>query len=219
MDGNPSKCTFRLNPDAIQSHERPCYGKRCGTRRSPQTVIEHVGGRSPRKPVVEVPKHHNRCVSDGIEIVQDLPHLKPAFVNTEAKVGCEHVQQRAANINCRRQRPASFAPFHRQIDPMNLHDGMSGQERVAEAFRHGFSRTLSCRPERALITIERRENNWRPRFQSNAGWIRELLQRDDVRVEVGDHCRHTIGIVPSVPPHARVHVVGCDPKRRMLVPP
>ena len=214
VDRDPSKRRSRVNPDAIQRDEWPRDWKCRGTRRPSHAAIEHVRGRPSWEPVIEVAKHDNRRIANGIEIVQDLPHLKSAFVNAQAEMCREHVQGRAAGIDRRRQRATRLAALHRQIDAMHFHDGMARKQRVAEAFRHGLPRPVSCRAQRALIAIERREDDGRARFQCDAGWVRELLQRDDVRVQLPNHGRHAIRIVTSVSPHTCVHVVGRDPERR-----
>jgi hypothetical protein len=213
MDSDPSKCTSGVYPDAIQCNNWPGYRKRCGAWRPPQATIEHVRRRPSREPIIEVAKHDNQRIANRIEIVEDLPHLKSSFVNAKAKVCREYMQQRAADIYRRGQRAARFAVVHRQIDATDLHDGMTCEQRVAEAFGLGLSRPLPCRAQGTLVAIERREDDGRARFHCNAGWIGELLQRDDVRVQFPDHRRHAIRIVPSVPPHTRVYVVGRDPKR------
>ena len=189
-------------------------GNVAGRGGDPRRSIEHVRGRAPGQPVIEVAKHDDSRIADRIEIVQDLPHLKSAFVDAKAKVCREHVQQRAPDINRRRQRPSCFAALHRQVDAMDLHDGMTREQRVAEAFCFCLSRPLPCRAQRALIPIERGEDDWRARFQCHAGWIGELLQRDDVRVQLRDHGRHPIGVLTPIPAHTGVYVVGRHPERR-----
>ena len=89
---------------------------------------------------------------------------------------------------------------------------MPREQRVAEALRHRLPR----RAERALVAIERREDDGLARFERDAGRIGELLQRDDVRVQLADDRRDAIRIVTSVGPDARVHVVGRDPESRAL---
>ena len=71
---------------------------------------------------------------------------------------------------------------------------------------------LPRRAERTLIAIQHRQDHGTACFQGDAGRIRELLQRDDVRVELADDRRDAIGIVASVGADARVHVVGGDAK-------
>jgi hypothetical protein len=97
---------------------------------------------------------------------------------------------------------------------MHLDDGMAREQGVAKAFRNGLSRPVPCRAERALIAIERRENDRCPCFQCDAGWVREFLQRNDIGVQLGDDGRDAIRIVTPVSPHTRVHVVSRDSKRR-----
>ena len=75
--------------------------------------------------------------------------------------------------------------------------------------RHG----LPGRSERALIAVERRQDDRTARFERDAGRIGELLQRDDVGVELGDDGGNALRIVASVGADARVHVVGRDAKR------
>ena len=214
VDGDPTEGMSGLNPDAIQRNERPGHRERRRTRRPPEAPVEHMRSRSTREPVVEVAEHDDRRIANRIEIVQDLTHLKSAFANTQAEVCREHMKLCIADIDRGRQRPARFAALHRQINPMHLENGMPREHCVAEAFHRGLPWPLSCRTQSTLVAIECRKEDGVARFQRDAGWIRELLKRDDVCVEVPYHGRDPIGIVTSVSPDAGVHVVGRDPKRR-----
>ena len=59
-------------------------GKGCRPRRLPEPLIEDVHHRSTGKPVVEIAQHDEQCVSDGIEILENLPHLKPPLAHPQA---------------------------------------------------------------------------------------------------------------------------------------
>ena len=76
---DPSQRLGRMNPDAIERHDRPEHRERRWTRRPAETAIEHVHDRAARQPVVEVAEHHEQRVAHRVEILEDLPHLEPAF--------------------------------------------------------------------------------------------------------------------------------------------
>ena len=101
----------------------------------------------PGQPVVEITEHDHEGVADRIEILEDLPHLETPFVDPQAEVGGEHVDDGAANIDGRGQGAAGFAALHRQIEAMHVDDAMPGEQRVAEAFRHG----VTGRAQHALV--------------------------------------------------------------------
>ena len=92
---------------------------------------------------------------------------------------------------------------------MHVDDRMPCEERVAEAFLPlGVARW----PQRALVAIQRREDDGAAGFQRDTGRIRELLQRHDVRIQFADDRGNAIRIVASVGADALVHVVGRDAK-------
>ena len=164
--------------------------------------------RSAGQPVVEIAEHDDQRVAHRVEILEDLPHLKSPFVDAKTEVGREHMHERAADLDGRRQRPARLAALHRQIDAMHVDDRMPGEQRVAEALRHGLSR----RPQRALVADPASSDDRAAGFERDAGRIGELLQRDDVGIQLGDDGGDAIRIVASVGADARVHVVGRDAK-------
>jgi len=70
-------------------------GKGCRPRRLPEPLIEDVHHRSTGKPVVEIAQHDEQCVSDGIEILENLPHLKPPLAHPQAEMRGQDVHERA----------------------------------------------------------------------------------------------------------------------------
>jgi hypothetical protein len=132
-----------------------------------------------------------------------------ALADAQAEVRRQHVHQRPPDLDGGRKRAARLAPFHRQVDAVNLDNPVPGEQRVAEAqVGHG----LSCRFQRTLIAVEQRQDHGLARFQRNAGGVGELLQRHNVCVELADDHRDAIRIVPAIGSHAPVHVVGRDPQ-------
>src|SRR5688500_1382630 len=90
---------------------------------------------------------------------------------------------------------------------------MARQQCVAETFGHRFSRPVSCRAQRARITVEHCQHNRLACLQRNTRRVGNLLQRDDIGIQLSDHRCHAIGIVAPVSAHARVYVVGRDAQR------
>src|SRR5688500_861959 len=126
---------------------------------------------------------------------------------------CEHMEHSAADVDRCRERASRLAPFHREIDTVHLHDPVARQQCVAETFGHHFFRAVSCRAQRACITVERCQHDRLACLQRNARRVRELLERDYIGVQLSDHGGHAIGIVASVSTHARVYVVSRNTQR------
>jgi hypothetical protein len=208
MGKDPLQRVRGVHPDPIQRDQWPEHRKRRRTRRTPEAAIQHMHNGAARQPIVEVAKDDEQCVTQGVEVFEDPRHLKLPLADAKAKVRRQHVHQCAADVDGSCECATRLAPLDRQVEPRHVDDRMACQQRVAEALR----RVLPRRPERALVAIDGRQKRRRPRLDGDAGRIRELLQRDDVRVEFVDDRRHAIRIVAAVGAHAGMHVVRGDAK-------
>ena len=218
MDSDSPERAARMNPDAIQRHNRPRNRKCRGSWRPAKTTIEHVRRRSARQPVVEITKHDDEGVTNGLQVLDDLPYLKSPLVNAQTKVRGEHMKLGSLDIDRRRKRTARLAARHRQIDAMHFDNPMARQQCIAKALGYRAAGTVTCGAQRARIPIQRRQDHRLARFDRDARWIRELLQRDDVGIQLCDDRRDAIGIVAAISSYTRVDVVGCDPQRRRHYP-
>ncbi len=69
-------------------------------------IVEDMHDGSAGQPIVEITEHHHQRSADRFEILQDLAHLETPFMDPQAEMGGEHMDDGAADLEGRGQRPA-----------------------------------------------------------------------------------------------------------------
>ena len=106
--------------------------------------------------------------------------------------------------------PRGSRPSIDRFEAMHLDDRMTRQQGVPEAPRGDLTR----RPQGAFVPVQGDELDGLPCLDRDAGGIRELLQRHDVRVQFADDRGDALRIVAPVGADTGVHVVGGDSQAR-----
>ena len=187
------------------------HRKRCGPWLPAEPVVEDVNDRSAGQPVVEIPEHDEERVPHRIEILRRSADLKPAFADPQPQMRGQHMDQLPRTFSV-----AAIAPrgSRRSIDRSMRWTSTMGWRVKSALPKHCVTVLPRVGPSAHVIAIQRRQDDRAPRFERDAGGVGELLQRDDVGVQFGDHRGDAIRVVASVGADTRVHVVGGHPNRR-----
>ena len=111
-------------------------------------MVERVGDRSARQPVIEIAEDHHERVTDRIEIGQQPCDLESTLTDAQPEMGGQEMHVCAVDVDGGRQSPAWLAAIDGQIETLDIDNRMACQQGVAEAAQSRASaptRTDSCR--------------------------------------------------------------------------
>ena len=98
----------RVDPKAIQSHERPAGRERGTMRRGFKMRMQPAQGTSPQEPLIRIAQQDINIRETNVEQLEKLAHLLTALARHRPQMCCHHLHTPPVAIEGDIDRPAGF---------------------------------------------------------------------------------------------------------------